>query len=666
MATIWKLSAPSTGTLTDVGTLDVENLNLAQLNQAKDVLTFDDPSTEFDAALRWPIDTAIVLARNAGAGDVTWFSGTVRDTERIGTGDDLRIRYTVHGPWQWLERTPYIQQFKVPSDPSNTASSLVNAARGRVVLGQKGDGTKLYLGPALNEILDVAIAAGAPIAYNALTLSQYVPWEEATDLSCAEALMRVLRWRPDLVCGWDYSVNPPKLTFTPQASLSTISLAVQPAGTTDAGGYAPFESIRLRTRPDLVIASAALCYLATNRDNEASWETVTTDIYPATGHVVGESDQLLRTVQLAGSVATSSVLQQKVNVDPIPSQLTLAGPLTSGSDFTALKSWWQNHAQQLRQSNVTIKQLWSGIREAEDGSAVNAALTNELVKGAVTDWMESNQSIVTERQRVSVMCLYDITDPVTSKVETQVSLLATTITATNAATKTYAFTASASYTPAETVPTGLAQSLYTAFSAVQHEGTVSLVESDCSYAVGVGRALLLTGSLTAWSTMQAVIQRADYDLDRGRTTFTVGPPKQLGIADLVDVFRNNRTRPPTTSHLTRTTGKSGTADSKQGLALHHPSPRTAGDQHQGPRIYTSALSVAGVVPTSAEIATALAAAYTGTDVPRRNDTILLTLSSVLKFRFTVTKFSVSSTIFGVGFTVGSASYYAVGTQTGIY
>ena len=120
-----------------VGTLTVENVVLTQLNQAADVLTFDDPSTDLDAALRWPIDTAIVLARNAGAGDVVWFRGTVRDTLRLGTGPDYRIRYTVRGPWQWLERTPYIQQFKVPSDPSNTASALVNAARGRVVLGQK-------------------------------------------------------------------------------------------------------------------------------------------------------------------------------------------------------------------------------------------------------------------------------------------------------------------------------------------------------------------------------------------------------------------------------------------------------------------------------------------------------------------------------------------------
>ena len=665
MPVVWKLSAPSTGTLTDAATLDVENLVLRRVNQAVDTLTFDDASTQFDAALRWPIATALVLARNDGS-DIVWFRGTVRDAQRIGNGSEMRIRYRVDGPWQWLERTPYLQLFKVPSDPTNPSSSLVNQARGRVVLGQAGDGTKVYLGGILGSILAQAISAGAPIAYSALTLNQYVPWEEATDLSCAEALQRVLRWRPDLVCWWDYTVNPPSLNFTPQASLSTISLAVQPAGTTDAGPYAPLESVQLRTRPDLAITSAYLLYLQTNRDNEATWETVTVDKFPATGFSEGAPDQLLRTIQLAGSVAQSSVLTQKVNTDPIPSQLTLAGPLTSGADFDVLRTWWRNHAQQLRAANIVIKSFATGIRQLEDGSAVGGVNVRELVQGAVTDWMEDNQSITTERQRVSIICEYEVTDPITSKVERMVSQLATTITATNAQTKTYAFTAAASYTPPEAVPTGLAQALYNAFSVAPHEGSVVLVEPDCSYAVTVGRALLLSGSLAAWSTMQAIVQSAEYDLQLGRTVLQLGPPKQLGLADLIDVFRNNRSNPPVTSYLTRTTGKSGIGLTKQGLSLHHPSPRTAGDQLQAPRILTNSVGVSGVVPTTGEIATALAGAYSGGNTPRSGDTVLLTVSSVLKFRARVTLTNPGSGLFAATFTVSSATYYAVLNQTGIY
>jgi hypothetical protein len=646
MSVVWKFSAPSTGTLTDVAILGVDALILTMVNQGIDTLTFDDVATEFDAALRWALDTEIVLSRTLDSDPaVTWFRGTVRDTERIGTGAEMRIRYTVHGPWQWLERCPYLQFFKVPSNPLNPVSTLVNQARGRVVLGQKGDGTKLYLGDILGDIVGRAITAGAPIAFAGYTLALNVPWEEATDLSCAEALQRVLRWRSDL---------------------APITLAVQPAGTADSAAYAPLESVRLRTRPDLMVASVILLYLATNRANEAVWETISFDNYPA-GITEGAPDQLLRTIRLAGSVFNASVLTQQVEIDPIPSQLALSGPVTTGGDFVILREWWRMHAQQLRASNIIPKAFYSGARQLEDGTVVTVTTVNELTKGAVTDWMIAKQGVVAERQRVTVICEYDVSDAVTGKLEHMVSQLATTILATNAQTKTYSFSASSTWTPAEAIPTGLAQALYTAFATLQHEGSVVLLEPDCSYATTVGKALQLTGSLAAWSTMLAIIQSAEMDLQNGRTVFTVGPAKHLGIADLVDVFRNNRTNPPVTSSFTRTTGSSLSPDSQQGLSLHHPSPRVAGDQHIGPQVLTNGITVAGVVPTSTEIATALAGAYTGANVPRTGDSVLLSVSGVLKFRARVTSTNPGTGgIFAVSFTVSSVTYYAVLNQVGIY
>ena len=161
MATIWKLSVTGGWTLTDVSLLFLENYMLRRVNQGVDTLTFDDATTEFDATLRCGIDAVVVLTKTIDAGSpVTWFRGTVRDAVRIGAGPDMRIRYRVDGPWQWLERTPYIQLFKVPSDPSNPSSTLTNQARGRVVLGQKGDGTKLYLGSIMQKQVGIVNISG--------------------------------------------------------------------------------------------------------------------------------------------------------------------------------------------------------------------------------------------------------------------------------------------------------------------------------------------------------------------------------------------------------------------------------------------------------------------------------------------------------------------------
>jgi hypothetical protein len=76
--------------------------------------------------------------------------------------------------------------------------------------------------------------------------------------------------------------------------------------------------------------------------------------------------------------------------------------------------------------------------------------------------------------------------------------------------------------------------------------------------------------------------------------------------------------------------------------------------------------VASVVPTDAEKATALASAYSGSNKPRTGDTVLLTVSSVLKFRAKVTLSNTGSGPHFITFTVSGANYYAALTQTGIY
>lgn len=630
------------------------------------------------AGRRWVLDQEIVLTRTepgvASGLPVTWFRGVVRSTPASADPGGEQIEYVVEGPWQWLQRIPFLQNFKAPDDPDDTASALITYLRGRAILAQNDDGDKVQLGEFLNDVLDYAIAAQAGVMqradFSAVTgLQITIPWDEVVDLSCAEVISRALQWVPDAVCWWDYTTNPPTLQINRRGALTAIDLPILTPGTAlgDPFERAVRSGVRLRERPDLQKAGVVLIYVKTHRANEAIWETYEIDDHPD-ATAPDDPDTLVRTIQLAGAVTQSTILQQRVEVDPLEAYLETTSLQTSGATFSSLETWWKKHAPELRASGVTIKGFRNGSRTAADGSAYDATCDGELVKGAVTDWMEDDQGIVTEEQLIQIDCVIEVVDPDDSaKKERLTRRLSAIVTATTAATRTYSRTEATTYTPPEPTPTGLAQAVYNAISPLHYDGLVTLLETEPSVQVLVGRVLNLTGGKTAWETMAALVQAAAIDLEKGETQITIGPPRQLGPDDLVELYRVNRGRLPVTSWSTRSTGRTGSSDNRAGLALWNPVRPGGTATHNPPRVYTQAVTVAGTVPTGAEFTAALEAVYTSSNRPRAGDVVNLTVSSVVKFRAVVTLTNPGSGgIFNVSFTEDSVTYYAQITQVGVY
>lgn len=89
-----------------------------------------------------------------------------------------------------------------------------------------------------------------------------------------------------------------------------------------------------------------------------------------------------------------------------------------------------------------------------------------------------------------------------------------------------------------------------------------------------------------------------------------------------------------------------------------------------PIAIAASLTVAGLVPTFAEMQAALIAAYAG-KVPTLNDQVGLSVDGVLKFRALISsKTSGDNGVFDVNFSIGSGddsvTYYALIVQTGLY
>ena len=182
-------------------------------------------------------------------------------------------------------------------------------------------------------------------------------------------------------------------------------------------------------------------------------------------------------------------------------------------------------------------------------------LPNELVAGAISPWMAKPKGSGTtapgdgyqHAAKLTIRCQIqytgDDTDP-NFDFSTWINndpagqWFFVTIMATDATTQTYQ--KPISETNAEQPPAGMAEYIYTALSLLHYEGEFPIKEQECSGGMQVGNVLNLTGGRAEWATMLAQIQKVSENIDDGETTASVGPPKQLGPAELLTLIRSWR------------------------------------------------------------------------------------------------------------------------------
>jgi hypothetical protein len=187
---------------------------------------------------------------------------------------------------------------------------------------------------------------------------------------------------------------------------------------------------------------------------------------------------------------------------------------------------------------------------------------------------------------------------------------------------------------------GLAAAYRAGLSTLHYSGQITIVEDACAMDVRPGEVVNITGGLTAWATMNALVQEVTEDIDNGRTTVTLGVPGHLRFEDFVEMMRPVR----------RAEGDFGTIKK---------APR--------PAIFEAVLTYADITPEDTEIGTAVASAYTSYK-PAVGDIVHLTVGGKLKFRCYVQPSNVSSGtgLWVVPFTVSGTTRWVHVVQTGIF
>ena len=188
MAATWRIKeATSNGDGDTLSTIGIEELRITFRNRAADEAVFTIPGDTYHAApgANFTFTHGVQYAITKDGTVV--FIGRVASISHAAETPNHRRTVRLLGGWAELEQYVYVQNWKQGS--GNTSGS-----RSRVILGLSSSGGPVSFD---SQILDIAGCAGsvslaAADCDVASGTGKAMPYDEQVDLTCAEALKRVL------------------------------------------------------------------------------------------------------------------------------------------------------------------------------------------------------------------------------------------------------------------------------------------------------------------------------------------------------------------------------------------------------------------------------------------------------------------------------------------
>ena len=226
---LWTLE--NEGTTLTAGGAGVTDIVRRRESARTETCTLQRAGQPFDAPPLFPLGSRVVVRR----GGAPWFVGRAVAAPGSGDGCGEESALVLAGPWWFLENLVYRQRWTLAGGADGGLSS-------RVVLGQGEGGARLTAGETLAQIAQYAVDAGAPWRVGTVEGDVTLPLDELRNVTCAQAMRRVLRWLPDQVAWFDHASTPaPTFHCRARFNLPEVTLRV---------GEAPLTAVRgITVRP---------------------------------------------------------------------------------------------------------------------------------------------------------------------------------------------------------------------------------------------------------------------------------------------------------------------------------------------------------------------------------------------------------------------------------
>ncbi|HSI08839.1 MAG TPA: hypothetical protein VK985_09610 [Rariglobus sp.] len=470
-------------------------------------------------------DTVIITKDGA-----TWFYGRVTDVTRAATGTGEAVTITLSDPWWYLSNLVYQQQWK-------TGETGALRDRSTVILNANAAGDRVSIRDMIASVFAYCIAAGGPVAVDVSSLPELLlPLDEMRDPTCAEVILKQLRFIPDTVTRWDLSGEVPVLKFQRRAGA--------PAVTINAATIQHLTAASLKALTQQVSPAVVFKYEITTTVNDGVYTDVVVRKFPVDA-VENQFRVPVATFRLAGDSIT--IETQRVEcTDIMPGEL----------------SWWKKKLTWLdaaQNSQITGDVTISGGEILNPDALEDAAeFARELTADSLAPhWKETDFREVP----VKALATYTLIEATTGSKITKVNEpIVTNVRATRLHSKTYQNRIVNAI--GEEVPTGLEEAFYGSVSVLHYEGTLTITGAEPRDDLWPGKVLNISNAFAAWVAMNAQVQQVTDIVDSGTTTVRVGRPNNLGPSDLLELLRINRGRSGSQAVTTLTTGRPSQAQVK--------------------------------------------------------------------------------------------------------
>lgn len=455
-------------------------------NRGVDTLEFGDVPAGFFAAG----DEVVVKW-----GDNVVFRGTLaKRSHAFGKGDTESESVVFAGPWRKMQTLVYRQYWATGGNPELSS---------HLILNQHTDGSAQNLASELSSILAHGAAACGYQVGSIDVRDIKLPFDECRDITIADAVNRELRLFPRSIVKFDYTGK------TPQIIISRVD-----ENSADAAYVADIpKTQRVKEyNPNPI----------TGVDLEV--ETVGEDGYRAITHQragdtsIGNVNCLYSTIQLQGATGSTVKQSLKVETEDLPDDL---------NDYT----WWMKKHPRLATyaaGEVRISDaIRSGATDAKDYPRIAATSAGELNSAGIKCRVEQFKATAW------------ITTP--GDVEEEVHLTMSFL-MTNAQTKTYTWTVSATATEGEFIPAGLAQ-------AILDDRSQTLQAERMT--VRLGDNLPQIGDVCDG----LILQNFDVDCIDLTAQLNFGQPEHLTPDDMAALLSGFRNKRRATSSYSRASGK---------------------------------------------------------------------------------------------------------------
>jgi hypothetical protein len=537
-------------------TLEAAKIDSAKLDFRSlepDTLTFTITPESLSTATIPDLRQEMTLYRDG----VRYFKGHVTNVRNVIDSGFQQCEVTVSGPWWWLERIPFTATWQ---DAAGTQAERISYVFGTSSAGQN---LQTSIAIAINQ----SASLGAPIATT--TQGSYVapmfefPRITLNQSTCGQVISELVRLVPDTVVWFEYSTDPIRIIVDRRGSCPSSNFNINTTAIT---------SVDVNPIIDLEVSQVSLPYL--ERDtigrtifkNQSSGTSATTKRQVIT--ISGpELDTFLpndlfdsysiKTIGLSGTPAANFVHDKDSTLVAVAAAYALGRvpiSIETGGQYQTKSS--------TSLAATTYYRYVNGPRLVlKDNTSINTSTAYIVTSQTnIPDWVSTEKGIAVYEATYSGLlkwlsvgvsynasgyyydCGFDTGLSLSGYVGTQMYYYGWKPFSIPVTVVGYSYpTATTIYRPADysfiKPPANLAANLLAAQNWIPYEGSITLEERDVGLFRYRGTKVNILNSLSAFSTMGALVSGESLDISTGTTVISLGAPARNDYRTLVDKIR---------------------------------------------------------------------------------------------------------------------------------